>query len=455
MDDRMISPEAESALIGGLLFSPVDLDAAMALVRADDFAVEFNRRAFAAILKLAADRTAIDLLTVAEKLESTSGLSADEFAGLAVLARDTPSAANVLAYARMVRNQAIRRRLLVAAADISRVAEKYPDAEIGLARAKTILEVVDSDRPATATRYIADILPAVVADLDERANRTARLLGLSCGLPDVDSILDGLCPGRLYVVAGRPGSGKSIFGLQACCAAVSAGKRAVLFSLEMPAAEIAHRLLAAEIPIPLGRLQAARLTEGDWTNVVATADRLSPLPLYVDDASQTSIGDLQAIVRRLHRISPLSLVVVDYVGLVDGTPESRHNRVLEIGSISRGLKQLAKDLNLAVIAIAQLNRSLEQRGDKRPILSDLRESGNLEQDADVVAFVYRDELHNENSPDAGCAEFLIRKNRSGPTGMVPLRFDGQHCRFQSLAGGLPSRELPPPVAVSRRRGIDL
>jgi len=449
MADRLFSPEAEGCVIGGLLVSPVAISDVMATVRAADFAVGFNRRAFGAMADLTAADQPIDLMTVAERLEATSGLTPEEFSGLAVLARDTPSAANVLAYAGLVRNHARRRRLLAVSAAIADCAKNLPDVEQALVKARSLLDDVDADRPTDGPRALAALMAPVMHDLDERANRTKGLLGMSVGLSDVDRLLDGLCPGRLYVLAGRPGTGKSVFGLQALRTAIAAGKQAVLFTLEMPAAEVIHRLLASEIPLPLDRLQAARLADGDWADLLATSRRLSPQPLWIDDTSQLAIGDLQTRARRLHRRAPLDLIVVDYIGLMDGDRDARQNRTLEVGTISRGLKQLAKELSVPVLALAQLNRTLEQRGDKRPILSDLRESGSIEQDADVVAFVYRDDLHNPDSLDAGCAELLIRKNRAGRTGMIPLRFDGEHCRFQSLAGDLPSRSAPSPAAPRR------
>jgi replicative DNA helicase len=453
MADRLFSPEAEGCVIGGLLVSPVAISDVMATVRAADFAIEFNRRAFGAMVDLTKANQPIDLMTVAERMEATTGLTPEEFAGLAVLARDTPSAANVLAYAGLVRNHARRRRLLAASTAIADCAKTLPDVEQSMLKARALLDAIDADRPTDGPRELADLMPAVLQDLDDRAHRTKGLLGLSTDLPDVDRLLDGLCPGRLYVLAGRPGTGKSVFGLQALRAAIATGKRAALFTLEMPAAEVIHRLLASEIPLPLDRLQAARLTDGDWGDLLATSARLTPQPLYLDDSSQLSIADLQTRARRLHRRAPLDLIVVDYIGLMDGDRDARQNRTLEVGSISRGLKQLAKELSVPVLALAQLNRTLEQRGDKRPILSDLRESGSIEQDADVVAFIYRDDLHNPDSPDAGCAELLIRKNRAGRAGMIPLRFDGEHCRFQSLAGGLPSRNIRPAEPIApRRRG---
>ena len=452
MADRLFSAEAEGCVIGGLMVSPVDIAEVAGTVSTGDFAVEFNRRAFSAMLDLAEKGSPIDLLTVAERLESDGGLRPEEFAGMAVLVRDTPSAANVIAYAALVRNYSRRRRLLAASAEIGNMASKAADVEQGIAGAKALLDSIDSDRPSDGPQELASLMPDVLNALDDRAHRkNGALLGLSLGLPDVDRQLDGLCPGRLYVVAGRPGMGKSVFALQAARAAIDAGERVVLFSAEMPSAEIIHRLIAAETSIPFDRIQSARLTDPEWSRLLEASTLLESKPLHLDDSSQIGIYELQARSRRLHRRSPLGLIVIDYVQLMDGEPGKRTERVKEIGSITRGLKRLAKELSIPVLAVSALNRALEQRGDKRPIMSDLRESGEIEQDADVVMFVYRDEVYNRESVDAGCAELIVGKNRGGPLGMVPLRFDGACCRFQSLQGGLPSRDAAP-EAYPRRRG---
>lgn len=449
----LFSSEAEQAVLGGLMVSPVAFADVAALLTPADFFLEFHRRLFTAMVALQQKQQPIDPLTVAEWLESQHQLTPVEFASTAAMANETPSAANVLAYAGLVRSYARRRGLLGLADQLATWTRDERDADRVIARLRTALERLETGQDRTGPRRLADLLPDVLADLDERAHRTRGLLGLSSGLPDINRLLDGFCAGRLYVIAGRPGSGKSVFALNVIRAALETGKTTLLFTLEMPAPEAIHRLLAAEVPLPLGDLQAARLTQDDWEALTNTAVRVGPRPLWLDDSGQLSIADLLARARRIHRIAPLNLIVVDYIGLVDGERNGNaSNRVQEIGSITRALKQLAKELSVPVLALSQLNRTLEQRADKRPILSDLRESGSVEQDADVVAFIYRDELHDPNSPDQGCAEFIIRKNRSGSLGMVPLRFDAAHCRFQSLDGPLPSREQ----AISeprKRRGF--
>ena len=453
-DAPLFSLEAEQSVLGGLFVSPVSFADVAAALRIDDFARHDHRLIFAAMQTLAGRNTPIDLVTVGELLEGQGHCPEPvSLAYLLVLARDTPSAANVLVYATLVHSYSQRRRLLKLADQMAVWAREERDPGVTIARMRAALDGVDQGQSLTGLRSLADILPDVLADLDDRAHRSQALLGQPTGLADLDRLLDGLCPGRLYVTAGRPSSGKSVFGLQCAREAVRQGRRVAYFSLEMPEAEVIHRLLAADVPLDLDKIQAARMADHEWTALAGSAERLAPCGLWIDATSSLTIGELQARTRRLHRQGPVGLVVVDYLGLLDGDRVGNgeySNRVLEIGSITRALKQLAKELDCPVLALAQLNRKLEERGDKRPILSDLRESGSVEQDADVVLMVYRDELHNPESPDKGCAELLIRKNRGGKIGMVPALFDGAHCQFKPLAGPLPSRDAPAAEAPKRR-----
>lgn len=449
------SREAEQSVLGGLFVSPVAFSDVAALVTESDFFEASHRVIFATLAALVAQKREIDLVVVLDALEGQGRLdAAGGMAYLATLARDTPSAANVLAYAAIVRNHAQRRALVNLGVQIGQWTLTDPDCGVTLNRLRRALEALDGISSTNGPRLLADLLPGVLDRLDERANRSpGTRLGAPIGLAAVDDLLDGLCPGRLYVAAGRPGSGKSVFGLQALRAVVAAGHDALLFTLEMPADEVIHRMLAAEQPLNYGQLQAARLNDDDWSGLADTVCRLRHARLWIDDSSQLAIADLLARARRRQRQRPLGLVVVDYLGLVKG--DYGENRVLEIGSITRALKALAKELNAPVLLLAQLNRTLEQRGDKRPILSDLRESGSVEQDADVVMFFYRDELHNPESPDKGCAELLVRKNRAGKTGVIPLAFQGEFCRFMPLAGGPPSWNKPADEPFKpKKRGID-
>lgn len=456
MANPLHSREAEQAVLGGLFVSPVTFADVAGIVKEADFFDVNHRVIFATMTALVSQGKEIDLVVVLDALESQGMLgSAGGMAYLATLARDTPSAANVRSYAAIIRNHAQRRALVNLGVQIGQWTLADTDAEATTNRLRRAMEALDGGSSTDGPRLLADLLPGVLERLDERANRSpGTRLGAPTGLADVDDLLDGLCPGRLYVAAGRPGSGKSVFGLQTLRAVVTAGHDALLFTLEMPAEEVIHRMLAAEQPLNYGQLQAARLSEDDWSGLVDTVTRLRPAQLWIDDSSQLAIADLLSRARRRQRQRPLGLVVVDYLGLVKG--DYGENRVLEIGSITRSLKALAKELNCPVLLLAQLNRTLEQRGDKRPILSDLRESGSVEQDADVVMCLYRDELHNPESPDKGCAELLVRKNRAGKTGVIPLVFQGEFCRFAPIAGGLPSWNKPADEPFKpKKRGIDL
>lgn len=450
--EALFSREAEQCVVGGLFVSPVDIAAVAEIVTPGDMVNSRNRKIFAVMLEMAKAGDPVDIVTVAERMESAGRLSDDDMAYMAIITRDTPSAANVLAYASVVRGYAQRRALLRLSEQLAGWAQRERDPEKIIADLRAAMDAITGNQPARGLRPLADIMPEVLDALDERANRTKALLGQSTGLQDLDQILDGLCPGRFYVIAGRPSSGKSVLGLQVARESVLREKTVALFSLEMPATEVVHRLMASDIPLDLEKIQSARMEPDEWGAVTACVNRLAPVALWIDDFGSLSISDLVARARRLHRVSPLDMVVVDYIGLLDSerTP-GPSNRVQEIGAITRALKQLAKELNCPVVALAQLNRKLEERGDKRPIMSDLRESGSIEQDADVVIMVYRDELHNPDSPDKNCAEILIRKNRGGKIGMVPALFRGEHCRFLPLVGPLPSRDAPSVASAPQKR----
>lgn len=451
------SLESEMAVIGGLFLDPGRFAEVAEIVSHDDFSTPHHRLIFSCMAALAKAGQPVDLVTTAEWLETHGQLEdAGGFAYLGVMARDTPSAANVTAYARLVRNYARRRALLNLSHQLGQWTLAEPDVEAVLSRLDRELRAMDAATPTTGPRLLGDWLPDVLTQLEDRSQRRpGTRLGLSMGLGDVDDKLDGFCPGRLYVVAGRPGHGKSVFGLQAARGAVAAGRDALLFSLEMPGHEIVHRLLAAEHPMDYALLQSARMSAPDWLGLTETAARLAPARLWIDDSSSLTLAELLTRARRLHRKRPLGMIVVDYLGLVTGERSDR--RDLEVGSISRALKSLAKELELPVLLLAQLNRELERRPNKRPMLADLRESGAVEQDADVVLFVYRDELYNPDTLDKGCAELIVGKQRAGTTGTIPLVFRGEHCTFLPLAGPLPSQKQFSVDArpAPRRRGIDL
>lgn len=445
----LASAEAEMAVIGGALVAPVKFAEIAEIVSAGDFSSELNRRIFGAMTAMDAAGQPIDLLTVAEWMEAQGTLRDGDWAHIATAHRDTPSAANVLAYARIVRDRARRRELVQLGTDLQRWALR-DDAETALAKLKAAMDAVaESAGTESGLVPIKALLSGVVEEIDRRFDGIAPR-GAPTGLADLDAIIGGLKPGLLYLIAGRPAMGKSVLGLQIAERVVSAGGTAAYFTAEMPNAEQVERLVANVGRIDLGALQTGALDDDHWGRMTSAVTRLSESRLWLDETGSPLLSDLLAKARRLkRREGTVGLVVADHAGLVEAGGENRQQAQ---SVVARALKGLAKELACPVVALVQLSRRLEERVDKRPILSDLRDSGEWEQSADVVAMIYRDEVYSPDSPDKGCAELLIRKHRGGPLGIVPLSFFGQYARFESLAGGLPSWRTP---QKPRARGIDL
>lgn len=447
------SAEAEMAVIGGALTAPVKFADIAEVVSADDFASELNRRIFGAMAAMATAGQPIDLLTVAEWMEARGSLRDGDWAHIGVAQRDTPSAANVLAYARIVRDRALRRKLLRLATDLQAWAWR-DDAETALAKLGTALEAVAGAAGSGGGPVpLRELLVGVIDEIDRRFVGAAPK-GMTTGLADLDRLTLGLHDGDLVVVAGRPGMGKSVFGLQMALRVAAEHRRPALFcTAEMPSRQQVERLIASAGSIDLGRIRSGALGDDDWSRLTSAVVLLSDAPLWLDETPLPRLDDLLAKARRLHRQhGPLGLVVVDHAGLVETGGENRQQAQAAIG---RALKALAKELSCPVMALVQLNRALEQRADRRPLMSDLRDSGEWEQSADAVLAIYRDEVYDERSPDAGCAELLVRKNRGGKLGVVPLAFQGEFSRFGALLGELPSRSGPAPARSARERGIDL
>lgn len=430
---------AEQSVIGSCLLSRDAYELVSATLKAEDFTDELCRRAWSAIEQQSAGGGKWDIVAIGSRLP-------DDLPNLAVIARDTPSAANVESYAGIVRNASELRRLAAIGGKIQSLAYTEKHAAEACSKAVELLKQAETTT-TEGPRIIGDLLRDWADDLEQRLNRPDDLLGLSTGLVDVDSWIDGLCPGRLYVVAGRPAMGKSIFGLQsALTASVKAGKPTVLFTLEMSANDLIYRAVSCAKSIGIKNLLAADLSDEEWKQITAFVAVHQTAKLWLDDSSKLHIRDICARTMRVHRKEPLGLVVVDYLQLATGDGE---NRAKEVGSISRALKALAKELSVPVLALAQVSRECEKRTDRRPIMADLRESGELEQDADLVAFLYRDDVYNPHSTDAGVAEFLIRKNRQGKNGMVRLQFDGEHSRFRDFCAEdyLSAQPLEPETKV--------
>lgn len=447
----LASIEAEISVIGGILVSPIAFSEVSAIVSVGDFSKELHRRIFSAMTAMDAAGQPIDVLTIAEWLEARSELQDGDWAYIGAAARDTPSAANVLAYARIVRDRARRRELIQIGTDLQQWAMR-DDAEKAIAQLKAAIDAVAN---AAGLEYglvpLKTLLPVVVHEIDQRFEGISPK-GAATGLADFDSKTGGLKPGLLYLIAGRPAMGKSVIGLQVAARIVSDGGKAAYFTAEMPNAEQVERLVANIGNIDLGALQTGKLGEEQWARLTTSVSQLSAAKLWLDETGSPLLSDILSKARRLkRREGNINLVVVDHAGLVEASGENRQNAQ---SIVARALKGLAKELSCPVIALVQLSRKLEERTDKRPLLSDLRDSGEWEQSADVVAALYRDEVYNPDGPDKGCAELLIRKQRGGVLGIIPLRFIGQYSRFESMAGGLPSWDMPAPTKRNNR-GIDL
>ena len=430
---------AEEALLGGIMLDNSALVQVSDFVREDDFYRPGNREIFKSILALSKNHEPIDLVTVADHLKQRGKL--DEISGsgyLASLVDNVHTAANLTAYARIVKNKSLLRNLIGAATEI--VEKSYgevEDVDLLVDRAeKSILDVARKRNQAEITP-IDEIVKNSFAAIDAAYRNNTLLTGIPTGFDEIDRITCGFQASDLIIIAGRPSMGKTSFALNIAHNAASHSEvptRVAFFSLEMSKEQLVTRLLCSQSELNAQTIRRGFLKDEDWPRLSDAAAVISELPIYIDDTPAISVMEMRAKARRLQNDKGLDMVIVDYLQLMRGDGESRER---EISDISRALKAMAKELNLPVVALSQLNRSVESRIDKRPQLSDLRESGAIEQDADVIMFVYRDEVYNPDKPEnAGLAEILIRKQRNGPTGSVTLRFFGEFTTFRNI-GALP------------------
>ncbi len=404
-----------------------------------DFYRADHRLIFRAIRRQSEHGKPFDVLTLAEWLEDNNLLEdAGGFPYLGILARDTPSAANVRAYGDIVRERAIRRNLIRIATEIADTAydPKGRDSKQLLDDAeKQVFAIAEHGaRAQEGFNNMKDLLARTVERIDILFHRDNPITGIPTGWTDFDDKTAGLQRGDLIVIAGRPSMGKTAFAINiAEFVAIQVKCPVAVFSMEMPGESLIMRLISSLGRIDQHKVRTGRLDDEDWNRVTSAVSMLSEARLFIDDSSNLSPNELRARARRLHRQEgQLGLIVVDYLQLMQ-VPGTNENRATEVSEISRSLKALAKELSVPVLALSQLNRTLEQRGDKRPIMSDLRESGAIEQDADLICFIYRDEVYNPDSQEKGTAEIIIGKQRNGPIGMVRLTFLGQYTRFESHA----------------------
>lgn len=451
------SVEAEQAVIGGVLIAGSEaLDRIEGVVRPGDFTERAHCIALEGALELHARDTAVDLVTLGDHLLASGRLeAAGGMAYLADLARNIPGVANLEAYAARVRERAIERQLLEAAGAIAGLARGGRPVAEKLDQAEALVLAVGEQRAGGGPVFAREGLRECIDDLDQRFTAGGRLAGLSTGIGAFDDLTGGLRGGDLAVLAARPGMGKTAFALGlALHAAIHKQVPALFVSLEMPRVQLLDRALAGLGRVDLGRIRTGRLEDSDWPGISAATGTLSEAPLAIDDSPGLTLGEIRARARRMRRRTGLGLLIVDYLQLVTETATRRNNftgnEIVE--AISRGLKALAKELDVPVIALSQLNRELERRPDKRPQLSDLRGSGAIEQDADLVAFLYRDEVYDEQSPARGTAELILAKQRNGPLGMVRLAFHAAQVRFKPYDG--PPITPTPPSQPRRPRGFD-
>ncbi|MEJ2156783.1 MAG: replicative DNA helicase [Desulfobacteraceae bacterium] len=431
------SIEAEESILSAILLDNSTLLDVLEVLLPDHFYRTAHQKIFSAISELFSKSEPVDLVTLTNMLRDRNQL--EEIGGAAYLARvvDTvPSAINVQHYARIVRDKSALRRLIAKANEITQHCyEDGGDLDQVLDFAEGAVFEISEDKHQAAFHPISKIIESNIDALEERQGNKALVTGVPTGFAQLDHKTSGFQGSDLIILAARPSMGKTALALNiARNAAVDSSVPVAVFSLEMSKESLSERLLCAEARVDSGRLRGGFLNPEDWSRITEAASALSEAPIYIDDSPDISATSIRTKSRRLKMDKELGLIIIDYLQLMKGRPGTER-RDLEISEISRALKLLAKELNVPVVALSQLNRKLEERSDKRPQLSDLRESGALEQDADVVAFIYRDEVYNkdENNPNRGTAELIIAKQRNGPTGVVPLTFLGQYTRFENPA----------------------
>jgi replicative DNA helicase len=435
------SIEAEQSVLGGLMLDNNAWEKVADVLVEKDFYRRDHQLIFNAIEQLMEKAQPVDVVTLAEFHDQRGELDkVGDLAYLGSLARNTPSAANISAYANIVRERSILRQLIQIGNNIANMAftpEGRNSEEMLDTAERRVFEIAEKGaKRGGGFIQVKDVLSKVVDKIDTLFEQDSGITGLPTGFIDFDDQTSGLQPADLVIIAGRPSMGKTTFAMNiAENAAIHSKQPVAVFSMEMPADSLAMRMLSSLGRIDQHRLRTGRLNDDDWPRLTSAIALLNEAPLFIDDTGGLTPSELRARARRLKREHGLSLIIVDYLQLMSGSANGRQaeNRTNEISEISRSLKALAKELNVPVIALSQLNRSLEQRPNKRPVMSDLRESGAIEQDADIIVFIYRDEVYNEDSAEKGKAEIIISKQRNGPIGTVALTFQGKYTRFENFA----------------------
>jgi len=426
--------DAERSVLGAMLLDESAVSEVLALLTPEDFYRPSHAKIFEAVTALFSRNEPADEVTVSAQLRATSQLEAvGGSVFLASLTDSVPTAANAAHYARIVHNRALSRRLINAATTIA--GQGYEGGEIDLLLDQAEAKIFEITRAREHRSFVPlkDAVKTAFKQIEKLYERKEAVTGAATGFLDLDRLTSGLQPSDLIIVAGRPSMGKTAFALNmGLNAALRNSTSVAVFSLEMSKEQLVMRMLCAEARIDSQRLRGGFLKDSDWPKLAKAAGMLSEAPVYIDDTGAIGILEMRAKARRLQAEKGLGMIIVDYLQLMRGR-SMNEGREREISEISRGLKALAKELAVPVVALSQLNRSLEQRTDKRPMLSDLRESGAIEQDADVIMFVYRDDYYNPDSADKGIAEIIVGKQRNGPTDTVKLRFFKEFTRFENAS----------------------
>jgi replicative DNA helicase len=438
-DGLKVSPhsiEAEQSVLGGLMLDNQAWDKIVDRIVEADFYQYDHRLIFDAMYTLSNRQKPFDVLTLSEALKEQNKLK--DVGGevyLFELAKNTPSAANVVAYADIVRERSVLRQLISVANEIADSAFNSDGREsnelLDVAESK-VFAIAEQKSRGNEAKNIKSLLASAVDRIDTLFHSDEPITGLPTGYQDLDEMTSGLQPSDLIIVAGRPSMGKTALSMNiAEHAAIKSKKPILIFSMEMSGDSLAMRMMSSLGRIDQHKVRTGKLDDDDWPRITSAVSMLSEAPMFIDDTPALSPAELRARARRLAREhGQLGMIIIDYIQLMQ-VAGYKENRTVEVSEISRNLKALAKELKVPVVALSQLNRSLETRSDKRPIMSDLRESGSLEQDADLILFIYRDEVYNENSPDKGIAEVIIAKQRNGPIGKVRLTFLGKYTRFEN------------------------
>ncbi|SDM97861.1 replicative DNA helicase [Bacillus sp. OK048] len=427
--------EAEQAVLGAIFLEPSSLTVASEILIPEDFYRASHQKIYNAMLKLNDEGKVVDLVTVTEDLaaakliEDTGGVSY-----LSELAQSVPTAANIEYYARIVEEKSLLRRLIRTATEIASDGYAREDeVEALLSEAEKNILAVAQRKNAGSFHSIKDVLVRTYDNIEEMHNRVGDITGIPTGFAELDRMTAGFQRNDLIIVGARPSVGKTAFALNiASNVAIKTDENVAIFSLEMGAEQLVMRMLCSEGNIDAQRLRTGSLTDDDWGKLTMAMGALSNSGIFIDDTPGVKISDIRSKCRRLKQEHGLGMILIDYLQLILGSGRSGENRQQEVSEISRSLKQLARELKVPVIALSQLSRGVEQRQDKRPMMSDIRESGSIEQDADIVAFLYRDDYYDKESENKNIIEIIIAKQRNGPTGTVSLAFVKEYNKFVNL-----------------------